>query len=666
MSWYSIPISNKLYDTYIKGQLDVSGGNLILRNGDISCNQNIRVGNNLTVYGNLTAYRLYDTTLVNTTVNNYEIIVTDDLSLNGNMSVSNDASIGGHLELAGNINSITPSELATLSDISTSSTIQHQLDSKGSTSDLALKASIIDVDISLALRPLTTVIDSSLALKSNTTYVDASLNLRPLISDTDVSFGLKANTSYVDASLNTRAELSGSNIFTGTNSFNGDVSFNEIIQTADTFRMGGHILPLTDSTYDLGSAEYKIRHLYLSNNSLWIGDTHKIEVDDGNLKFKKRQRNALPTHIANAGGSIAGAIASKAGASVLSDLTLEDLVAYASGLGSAVNGKTGTDITASDIYGGSSDDFEVDIDPNISAIDISFSSIPELTQELTPTRDYQLTTKKYVDDKVTDVNTSIQTQLDSRPTKSIVDVSLELRPLSSVVVDALNLKADIDAVNSALAADRIYTDGSLNTRAEKDGTNTFTGTNSFTTAPTLTSYSVPSSDTTFATKKYVDDNVGAGGGGGGGGDSFTAGMIIMWSGAIGSIPSGWVLCDGNNNTPNLSGKFILGYGSGHSKAGTLGNNAEDKITETNIPELEHSMSRINVYDVYHSPNQTTGTWAPGPTPGPPNLAPTNTLPSKGDTNYTGANSAVYNHGTVSGSQTPYYPPYYVLAFIMKS
>jgi hypothetical protein len=666
MSWYSIPISNKLYDTYIKGQLDVSGGNLILRNGDISCNQNIRVGNNLTVYGNLTAYRLYDTTLVNTTVNNYEIIVTDDLSLNGNMSVSNDASIGGHLELAGNINSITPSELATLSDISTSSTIQHQLDSKGSTSDLALKASIIDVDISLALRPLTTVIDSSLALKSNTTYVDASLNLRPLISDTDVSFGLKANTSYVDASLNTRAELSGSNIFTGTNSFNGDVSFNEIIQTADTFRMGGHILPLTDSTYDLGSAEYKIRHLYLSNNSLWIGDTHKIEVDDGNLKFKKRQRNALPAHIANAGGSIAGAIASKAGASVLSDLTLEDLVAYASGLGSAVNGKTGTDITASDIYGGSSDDFEVDIDPNISAIDISFSSIPELTQELTPTRDYQLTTKKYVDDKVTDVNTSIQTQLDSRPTKSIVDVSLELRPLSSVVVDALNLKADIDAVNSALAADRIYTDGSLNTRAEKDGTNTFTGTNSFTTAPTLTSYSVPSSDTTFATKKYVDDNVGAGGGGGGGGASFTAGMIIMWSGAIGSIPSGWVLCDGNNSTPNLSGKFILGYGSGHSKAGTLGNNAEDKITETNIPELEHSMSRINVYDVYHSPNQTTGTWAPGPTPGPPNVAPTNTLPSKGDTNYTGANSAVYNHGTVSGSQTPYYPPYYVLAFIMKS
>jgi microcystin-dependent protein len=35
--------------------------------------------------------------------------------------------------------------------------------------------------------------------------------------------------------------------------------------------------------------------------------------------------------------------------------------------------------------------------------------------------------------------------------------------------------------------------------------------------------------------------------------------IIAWSGTIASIPSGWVLCDGKNNTPNLSGRFILGY-----------------------------------------------------------------------------------------------------------
>ena len=41
--------------------------------------------------------------------------------------------------------------------------------------------------------------------------------------------------------------------------------------------MGGtmtdHILPDTNAAYDLGNAEYKIRHLFLSDNSMYIGDT---------------------------------------------------------------------------------------------------------------------------------------------------------------------------------------------------------------------------------------------------------------------------------------------------------------------------------------------------------------------------------------------------------
>ena len=35
-----------------------------------------------------------------------------------------------------------------------------------------------------------------------------------------------------------------------------------------------------------------------------------------------------------------------------------------------------------------------------------------------------------------------------------------------------------------------------------------------------------------------------------------SGCILMWSGASGAIPSGWVICDGTNSTPNLTGKFI--------------------------------------------------------------------------------------------------------------
>jgi hypothetical protein len=32
----------------------------------------------------------------------------------------------------------------------------------------------------------------------------------------------------------------------------------------------------------------------------------------------------------------------------------------------------------------------------------------------------------------------------------------------------------------------------------------------------------------------------------------------MWSGTIASIPTGWVLCNGSNSTPDLRNKFIIG------------------------------------------------------------------------------------------------------------
>lgn len=36
------------------------------------------------------------------------------------------------------------------------------------------------------------------------------------------------------------------------------------------------------------------------------------------------------------------------------------------------------------------------------------------------------------------------------------------------------------------------------------------------------------------------------------------GGIIMWSGTIATIPSGWYLCNGSNGTPDLRNRFIIG------------------------------------------------------------------------------------------------------------
>lgn len=42
------------------------------------------------------------------------------------------------------------------------------------------------------------------------------------------------------------------------------------------------------------------------------------------------------------------------------------------------------------------------------------------------------------------------------------------------------------------------------------------------------------------------------------------GMIILWSGAVGAIPSGWQLCNGTNDTPDLRDKFVVGAGSAYA------------------------------------------------------------------------------------------------------
>lgn len=34
------------------------------------------------------------------------------------------------------------------------------------------------------------------------------------------------------------------------------------------------------------------------------------------------------------------------------------------------------------------------------------------------------------------------------------------------------------------------------------------------------------------------------------------GIIVMWHGFLADIPDGWAVCDGNNGTPDLEGRFV--------------------------------------------------------------------------------------------------------------
>ena len=111
-------------------------------------------------------------------------------------------------------------------------------------------------------------------------------------------------------------------------------------------KMTGHIIPTTHAAYDLGMAEYKIRHLFLSDNSLWVGDEHKISTEGGLMEFKKRKKSAVPKSITDAGGDISGALnyynANKATSApaktTATELELPDLMNYLKSLDPSKDG----------------------------------------------------------------------------------------------------------------------------------------------------------------------------------------------------------------------------------------------------------------------------------------------------------------------------------------
>jgi hypothetical protein len=48
------------------------------------------------------------------------------------------------------------------------------------------------------------------------------------------------------------------------------------------------------------------------------------------------------------------------------------------------------------------------------------------------------------------------------------------------------------------------------------------------------------------------------------------GGIIMWSGLLSAIPTGWHLCDGDAGTPDLQSKFVKGAAAGQNPGATGG------------------------------------------------------------------------------------------------
>ena len=129
-----------------------------------------------------------------------------------------------------------------------------------------------------------------------------------------------------------------------------------------------------------------------------------------------------------------------------------------------------------------------------------------------------------------------------------------------------------------------------------------------------------------------------------------SGGIIIWSGAANAIPSGWVLCNGSNSTPDLRGRFIVGYSNtdGDYDVGDTGGAKTDTVTISGSDTVN-----ITISGTTGNVNQFGG-------------SAYTSMYSQANHNhsFSGSGSDTVN---ISGSDTVNTrPPYYALCYIMKT
>ena len=184
------------------------------------------------------------------------------------------------------------------------------------------------------------------------------------------------------------------------------------------------------------------------------------------------------------------------------------------------------------------------------------------------------------------------------------------------------------------------------------------------TAPTAT---VNTNTTQIATTAFVQTALAG---------AFSTGMIMMWSGTIATIPTGWVLCNGSNGTPDLRNRFVIGAHSdsaGVAYSTVTGSNTQSGGTKDAInvshthTEAGHTHfiaanTTVNTNSQVGSSEQIAGTNQSLAGVSAYVLSGTATAATIGLTSSTSV--SLSTEGSSGTNQN--LPPYYALAFIMKT
>lgn len=161
----------------------------------------------------------------------------------------------------------------------------------------------------------------------------------------------------------------------------------------------------------------------------------------------------------------------------------------------------------------------------------------------------------------------------------------------------------------------------------------------------------------FDIKAYIDEKLGNMEG-----SNIPRGLIAMWNGI--QVPNGWALCNGqivdDLQTPDLSGKFVVGWQSGNEDYNLIGNTGgQEKVTlaTQEIPSHVHNFADAYFIEAHSDLVGANGTQWIG-----------NNLSGSNKTDRDNSYVCLWDHDTrAAGGGQPHEnrPPYYVLAYIIK-
>ena len=234
------------------------------------------------------------------------ISTTGQIQISGNAVATEtyvNTTVGGGIDYSAEINTLSGNIDTVSGDLNSLSGVVDGLDNVGGdVSVISGDLDALELTVDAATGNIDTISGAVEDLLNAEVADDTAFNTVSGSVDT-ISGDLDTLEGIVDTATGDINEISGvvQNLSASSTTYGDSDVADYLNGSLDT-----HIIPIQNSTYDIGSAEYKIRHLYLSSNSLYIGGEEGVTGTA--ISATPEGGIVLPSELNVSGINISGAI----------------------------------------------------------------------------------------------------------------------------------------------------------------------------------------------------------------------------------------------------------------------------------------------------------------------------------------------------------------------